>query len=180
MGVDPIAFSGSFGLRESYSTGDRQAWRTYWRLSENRLYLLLIRGLGPCCGLTLATEKLAKKLRGDFPRCLDAAPILLPSSGSQPRAGIDQWLNKLRIHPRMIAEFDNSALMKAFGQKGAGIFVAPAAIKAAVARQYQVTAIGQVVEVKERFFAISVERRVLHPVVSIVVEAARKLLFADE
>ncbi len=80
----------------------------------------------------------------------------------------------------MIAEFDDSALMKAFGQEGAGIFIAPAAIKAEVEGQYQVTAIGQVDEVKEHFYAISVERQVTHPVVSAVVEAARESLFADE
>ncbi len=129
---------------------------------------------------TFATQKMEKKLKGDFPRCLDGAPILLPSSGSQLRSGIDQWLDKHRIHPRMIAEFDDSALMKAFGQEGAGIFIAPAAIKAEVEWQYQVTAIGRVDEVKARFYAISIERRVQHPVVSIVVEAARELLFADE
>ena len=70
--------------------------------------------------------------------------------------------------------------MKAFGQKGAGVFVAPAAIKVEVERQYQVSAIGRVDELKERFYAISVERRVSHPVVAKVVEAARTLLFADE
>jgi len=136
--------------------------------------------LGECAVSFFATEQLEKTLNGDFPSCLDGAPILLPSSGSQLRSGIDQWLDKHRIHPRMIAEFDDSALMKAFGQEGAGIFIAPAAIKAEVEWQYQVTAIGQIDEVKERFYAISVERRVLHPVVSIVVEAARKLLFAAE
>ena len=81
---------------------------------------------------TFATQKMEKKLKGEFPLCLDGAPILLPSSGSQLRSGIDQWLDKHRIHPRMIAEFDDSALMKAFGQGGAGIFIAPAAIKAEV------------------------------------------------
>jgi len=136
--------------------------------------------LGECAVSFFATAKLEKKLKGDFPRSLDGAPILLPSSGSQLRSGIDQWLDKHRIHPRMIAEFDDSALMKAFGQEGAGIFIAPAAIKAEVEWQYQVTEIGRVDEVKERFYAISIERRVLHPVVSIVVEAARKLLFANE
>ena len=136
--------------------------------------------LGECAVSFFATAKLEKKLKGDFPRSLDGAPILLPSSGSQLRSGIDQWLHKHRIHPRMIAEFDDSALMKAFGQEGAGIFIAPAAIKAEVEWQYQVTEIGRVDEVKERFYAISIERRVLHPVVSIVVEAARKLLFANE
>jgi LysR family transcriptional activator of nhaA len=136
--------------------------------------------LGECAVSFFATQKLEKKLKGDFPRCLDGAPILLPSSGSQLRSGIDQWLDKHRIHPRMIAEFDDSALMKAFGQEGAGIFIAPAAIKEEVEWQYQVTEIGRVDEVKEHFYAISIERRVLHPVVSIVVEAARELLFADE
>lgn len=111
---------------------------------------------------------------------MDAAPILLPSSGNQLRSGIDQWLDKHRIRPRMIAEFDGSALTKAFGQAGAGIFIAPAAIKAEVERQYKVSAIGRVDEVIERFYAISVERRVLQPVVAAVVESARTLLFADD
>ena len=80
----------------------------------------------------------------------------------------------------MVAEFDDSALMKAFGQEGAGIFIAPAAIEAEVEWQYQVTAIGRVDAVKEHFYAISVERRVTHPVVSAVVEVARESLFVNE
>ena len=136
--------------------------------------------LGECAVSFFATEKLKKRLKGDFPRCLDGAPLLLPSSGNQLRSGIDQWLDKHRLHPRMIAEFDDSALMKAFGQEGAGIFIAPAAIEAEVEWQYQVTAIGQVDEVKEHFYAISVERRVLHPVVSAVLKTARESLFANE
>ena len=80
----------------------------------------------------------------------------------------------------MVAEFDDSALMKAFGQEGAGIFIAPAAIETEVERQYQATAIGRISEVKERFYAISVERRVTHPVVSTLLETARETLFADE
>ncbi|MEN8131843.1 MAG: transcriptional activator NhaR [Pseudomonadota bacterium] len=135
--------------------------------------------LGECAVSFFATEKLEKKLTGDFPRCLDGTPLLLPSSGNQLRSGIDQWLDKHRLHPRMIAEFDDSALMKAFGQKSAGIFIAPAVIEAEVEWQYQVTAIGQVDEVKEHFYAISVERRVKHPIVFAVMEAARESLFAD-
>ena len=104
----------------------------------------------------------------------------LPSSEHQLRSGIDQWLDKHRLHPRMVAEFDDSALMKAFGQEGAGIFIASAAIQAEVEWQYQATAIGRVDEVKEHFYAISVERRVLHPVVSAVLKTARESLFADE
>lgn len=136
--------------------------------------------LGECAVSFFATEKLIKKLTGDFPRCLDGAPILLPSSGTQLRSGIDKWLDKHRIHPRMVAEFDDSALMKVFGQQGVGVFIAPAAIETEVELQYQVSAIGRVDEVQERFYAISVERKVTHPVVSAVVEAARESLFANE
>lgn len=136
--------------------------------------------LGECAVSFFATEKLEKKLKGGFPRSLDGAPLLLPSSGHQLRSDIDQWLDKHRIHPRLIAEFDDSALMKAFGQEGAGIFIAPSATEAAVEWQYQVTAIGRVDEVKERFYAISVERRVTHPVVSTLLETARESLFAGD
>jgi LysR family transcriptional activator of nhaA len=136
--------------------------------------------LGECAVCFFATKKMKKMLIGDFPRCLDGAPLLLPSRGNQLRSGIDQWLDKHRVHPRMIAEFDDSALMKAFGQEGVGIFIAPAAIEAEVERQYQVTSIGHVDEVKEHFYAISVERRVTHPVVSALLETARGSLFADD
>jgi len=136
--------------------------------------------LGECAVSFFVTPKLKKTLDGAFPQCLDGAPMLLPSTGNQLRSGIDHWLDKHRIRPRIIAEFDDSALMKAFGQEGAGIFIAPAAITAEVERQYKVVVIGRVDEVKERFYAISVERRVLHPVVAAVVESARTQLFVDE
>lgn len=135
--------------------------------------------LGECAISVFATKKLAKMLSGDFPYCLDGAPILLPSSGTQLRAGIDQYLDKHRIHPRMIAEFDDSALMKAFGKEGAGLFIAPAVIASEVELQYQVITIGRIDEVKEHFYAITVERRVKHPVVSTVMEATRESLFVN-
>ena len=136
--------------------------------------------LGECAVSFFTTAKLKKTLKGDFPHCLNGAPLLLPGSGNQLRSGIDQWLDKHRLHPRVVAEFDDSALMKTFGQKGVGVFIAPAVIEAEVEWQYQVTAIGRVDTVKEHFYAISVERRVTHPVVSTVMEAARASLFVDE
>jgi LysR family transcriptional activator of nhaA len=135
---------------------------------------------GKCATSFFATKELREQLVGDFPQCLDGAPILLPSSGTQLRAGIDRWLEQGRIYPRMIAEFDDSALMKAFGPEGAGIVIAPAAIRTEVERQYQVKAIRRADEVTERCYAISVERRVSHPVAAKVVEAARQLLFAEK
>jgi len=79
--------------------------------------------LGECDVSFFATKKLEKRLKGKFPACLDGTPLLLPGNGTQLRSGIDQWLDKHRIHPRITAEFDDSALMKAFGQAGAGIFI---------------------------------------------------------
>lgn len=135
--------------------------------------------LGECAVSFFASKTLASSLKGDFPHNLDGAPILLPSVGTQLRSGIDQWLDKNRVRPRVVAEFDDSALMKVFGQQGAGIFLAPAAIEAEVERQYQAVTIGQVNEVQERFYAISIERRVQHPVIAAVVDAARTQLFAN-
>lgn len=136
--------------------------------------------LGECSVSFFAAANLETELAGGFPDCLDHAPLLLPGSGTRLRSDIDQWLDKQRLHPRVIAEFDDSALMKAFGQEGAGIFIAPTVIEAEVELQYKVTAIGRVDEVREHFYAISVERRVRHPVVSVVVEQARDLMFANE
>ncbi len=136
--------------------------------------------LGESAVSFFASEKLRSSLPGDFPGCLDGAPLLLPSGGTQLRSGLDKWLDKQRLHPRIIAEFDDSALMKAFGQEGVGVFIAPAIIEEEVELQYQVKAISQVDEVKEHFYAISVERKVTHPVVSAVMEAARETLFVNE
>ncbi len=135
--------------------------------------------LGECAVSFFANDKLKSVLTGEFPKCLDGAPLLLPSSGSQLRSSIDKWLNKLHIHPRIIAEFDDSALMKAFGKEGSGIFIAPAVIKKEVELQYQVLAIGQTNEVKEQFYAISVERKIKHPVVCAVIDAASQLMKTD-
>lgn len=135
--------------------------------------------LGECSVSFFATEQLEKQLTGDFPGCLNDAPLLLPSSGNQLRSGIDRWLDKYRIYPHVVGEFDDSALMKAFGQESAGLFVAPTAIEAEVEWQYQVTAIGRADEVKAHFYAISVERRILNTIVSTVMETARESLFAE-
>ena len=135
--------------------------------------------LGECAVSFFATKKLKKNLKGDFPQCLDNAPLLLPSSDNQLRSGIDKWLDKHRVYPRVVAEFDDSALMKFFGQEDAGIFIAPAAIEAEVESQYNAVCIGRVNELKERFFAISVERRVSHPVVAAIMETARESLFSE-
>ncbi|PHS22336.1 MAG: transcriptional activator NhaR [Methylophaga sp.] len=134
--------------------------------------------LGQCAISFFATDKLQKQLVGDFPHCLNGAPILLPSSGNQLRENLDQWLNKQHVYPRIVAEFDDSALMKAFGQQGVGIFMAPTAIQDEVRQQYKVNSIGQTNELTEDFYAISVEKRILNPIISAIIESASTTLLS--
>jgi LysR family transcriptional activator of nhaA len=124
-----------------------------------------------------ATPQLAKKHKGPFPQCLDGAPLLLPGEDVALRLRLKQWFEKLGLHPRIVGEFDDGALQKAFGQGGIGIFAAPSAIAREVSQQYGVVAIGHSSEVTEQFYAISVERRLTHPAVLAISSAARQKLF---
>lgn len=131
------------------------------------------------CGLTFfATATLAQQHKGRFPRCLDGAPLLLPGEEAAVRPGLMMWLESVAVRPKIVGEFDDGALMKAFGQAGIGVFVAPSAIADEVRRQYGVVSIGSTDAVTERFYAISVERRLTHPAVVAISFAARKELFA--
>jgi LysR family transcriptional activator of nhaA len=132
--------------------------------------------LGECGVSFLAVPKLARSLSKRFPQSLDGAPLLLPSEINVVQTRLLQWLDGLHIHPRIVGEFDDSALMKVFGQAGAGIFVAPSAIADEVARHYGAKIIGSTDDVREQFYAISVERRLSHPAVVAITETARAWL----
>jgi len=123
-----------------------------------------------------AAGTLATKLRRHFPRSLNNAPMLLPSKGTAMRHAIDQWLESEDIHPRVVAEFDDSALMKSFGQAGNAAFPGPEVIAKEISRQYGVRSLGRVA-VRERYYAISAERRLKHPGVMAVTTAARSQIF---
>ncbi len=118
--------------------------------------------------------------RTQFPRCLDGAPMLLPADNTMLRRALEQWFDDEGISPIIAAEFEDSALAKAFGQAGAGVFVAPTAIEREVKRQYDVKVIGRTDKVRERFYAISAERRIKHPAVVAISHAARESLFKSE
>lgn len=123
-----------------------------------------------------ATPRLAAAHGRRFPRSLDGSPVLLPRETTPVRAALERWFEDVGIRPRIVGEFDDSALMKAFGQSGAGVFPVASAIEAEVCRQYGVRAIGRVEEVRERFYAITLERRLTHPAVVAIREAARETL----
>ncbi|WP_040069604.1 transcriptional activator NhaR [Pseudomonas batumici] len=135
------------------------------------------RKLGECGISFFATASLAARHADDFPRCLHGAPLLIPGQESVVRSRLLRWFAEQQLHPRIVGEFDDSALMQAFGQSGSGIFIAPSVIAEEVCRQYGVELIGQTEAVSESFYAISVERKVKHPGIVAITEGARRELF---
>ena len=125
------------------------------------------------------TPALKALLKGGFPHCLNDAPLLIQSASSSVRKQLDSWLTKHQIHPRIIGEFDDGAMMKAFGREGRGIFMSASVLEAETRAQYGVEVIGRTDEMVEDFFAISVERRITHPCVAAITQAARSQLLHD-
>ncbi len=133
------------------------------------------------CGITFfGTRDLLQKMDSDFPNCLSHTPMLLPGASSSVKSKLLHWFERKKIQPQIIAEFDDGALMKAFGRKGAGVFVAPSITASEVQKTYQVDSIGETTEVMESFYAISAERKVKHTGVMAILDSARKQLFMQE
>ena len=132
--------------------------------------------LGETPVTVFGTAKLAAPRRKNFPRSLDGAPFLVPTGGKTLRRTLDQYFEQQGLRPRIVAELDDSALLTTFGQAGAGLFVAPTVLEKEVMRQFGVTVVGRLDEVRERYFAISVERRLKHPAVVAISEAANEML----
>ena len=133
--------------------------------------------LGECGTTFFAAARLAAACRRGFPRSLGAAPCLLPGANSTLRRGLDQWLSSRDLRPTIVGEFDDSALMNVFGQDGAGVFAAPTVIESEIRRRHRVQVVGRVGAIRNRFYAISVERKLTHPAVIAIRESARKDLF---
>ncbi len=120
----------------------------------------------------------AEVLQAGFPASLDGARMLMPSSGSSLRRNLENWFAGRGINPLVVAEFEDRALMKAFGERGTGVFTSPSAVEKDVLEKYGVALIGRTDDITERFYAISVERRIKHPAVSAITQTARSELFA--
>ena len=116
---------------------------------------------------------LARGLSKQFPQSLDGAPLLLPGADTQLRRALELWLGASGIEPRRIGEFDDLALMIAFGRGGTGIFPAPSIIEHEIEKHYGVRVLGRVPAVRERFYAVSGERKVKNPSVSTIISANR-------
>lgn len=124
-----------------------------------------------------ATPALAQSLSGNFPALLDKAPFLLPGEDVAMRPKLVQWFEAQHLYPRIVGEFNDSALLKAFGQAGAGLFAAPTAIADYVSRQYGVQAVGSIDSVAEQLYAITTERRLTHPGIVAIVKATQREFF---
>jgi LysR family transcriptional activator of nhaA len=125
------------------------------------------------------TKPLARAYRRGFPGSLNGAPMLLPLENLTLRRSLNQWFERHAIEPRVVAEFEDGALLKVFGGDGVGIFTAPTVVEREVIRQYGVSLIGRTQQVKERFYAISGERRLKNAAVVAICDAAREKLFGD-
>ena len=135
--------------------------------------------LGECGTSFFAAPKLASSMKRRFPRSLDGVPFLLPGAPSTVRRSLEQWLVSQDVHPTIVAEFDDSALAKAFGMAGLGVFAAPTIIESEVLQQYAVRVIGRSEEVRQQFYALSVERRIKHPAVVAISKSAREDIFGQ-
>jgi LysR family transcriptional regulator, transcriptional activator of nhaA len=126
------------------------------------------------------TKALVEKHKKGFPKSLDGAPMLLPLESLTLRRSLNQWLDKHDLKPRVVAEFEDNALMNVFGSGGFGIFAAHTAVEREVAEQFQVKLLGRADGVRERFYAITIERKLKNTAVVAISNAARHELFARE
>lgn len=132
------------------------------------------------CGITFFAEpRLAAQYTDKWPLVLNSAPLLIPGKEAAVRVPLMRWFEARQIRPHIVGEFDDSALMQAFGQAGTGIFIAPSVIAEEVRREHGVTILGHTNEVTEQFYAISMERRLTHPAVVAINDTAHRELFAN-
>lgn len=135
--------------------------------------------LGDCTVTIFGQADFVQQYRQNFPACLEGAPMLLPTANTWLRRAMEQWFDDRDIRPQVVAEFEDSALMKVFGQSGGVLFPGPTVIDREICRQYKVQIAGRLDEVREQYYAITVERKIRHPAVAAISSAAREELFAQ-
>ena len=134
--------------------------------------------LGECGTSFFAAPELARACRRGFPRSLEGAPFILPASDSTLRRLLNEWFDRCRIKPKVVAELDDAALAKVLGEARIGIFAAPDVTEKDMKQQQRVHVVGRASRLRQRFYAISVERKVSNPAVVAICEEARKQIFA--
>ncbi|MBN1854401.1 MAG: transcriptional activator NhaR [Pirellulales bacterium] len=133
--------------------------------------------LGECHVVIFAKASMARKYRRNFPKSLDNAPFLFPMRNTALRRMLDHWFDTHNIQPQMMGEFDDSALTKVFGAAGVGLFAAPSAVEKEIRQHYHIQPVGVLSGIKECYYVISIERKLKHPAVVAILNAARERLF---
>ncbi len=134
--------------------------------------------LGECGTTFFATPDLSRKYHRRFPEVLRDMPFLLPASNTTVRRALDQWFDSQQITPVVVGQFEDFALLRRFGEAGAGVFAAPSLLETQFRQERKLRVVGRVDAVRNRFFAISVERKLKHPAVVAICETARHELFS--
>jgi LysR family transcriptional activator of nhaA len=134
--------------------------------------------LGDCGTSFFAAPALARKCRRGFPGSLDSVSVLLPSSDSTFRRALDEWFRSHDVRPEIIAELDDLALASVLGETGIGVIAAPDVLEKELRRRYALQVVGRAADIRQRFFAITVERKIKNPGVVAICEVARKKIFA--
>lgn len=121
-----------------------------------------------------AAPVLAAKYRENFPDSLDGCPLLLPSAATEIRRMLDRWFDERPFSPRVVAEFDDMALMKEFGGGGGGVFPVPSVMLEDLQRQYSVELVGHLDEVSVRYYVVTTERKLTHPATVVIAQSAKQ------
>jgi len=123
-----------------------------------------------------AAPQLAAKLKRGFPKSLDGAPALLPGESTALRRSLEKWFRAIGVRPQVVADFDDGALMKVIAAEGRGFVAIPTVVAAEAKSRYGLVAIGSTKRCMDNVYAITAERRLSHPAVSLITESARRLL----
>lgn len=132
--------------------------------------------LGECSTSLFAARDLAEQFQPDFPDSLAEAPVLMPTEDTVIGSNLRRWFRRQEIQPQTVVECVDNALLATFGRAGKGLFCGPTALQQEIASLYGVEVVGEIEDIRERFYAISLERRISHPAVLAITNTARRLL----
>ena len=133
--------------------------------------------LGETSVSIFGAAELARSVRRDFPRSLHGAPLLLQTTNTAMRQSLDQRFDAHRVEPNVVGEVEDMAMLQTLGEHGLGLFAAPTVVRKEICRRYNVVCVGELDRVREKFYAISVERRISHPAVRLIADQAKRRLF---
>jgi len=134
--------------------------------------------LGASAVAIFGSKALASKFRGNFPKSLDGAPLLLPGADSMLRSDLEKWFGNMGVRPKIVGEFDDRDMLEVFGQQEIGLFPAPMAIRRELAREHGAALVGPAGDVEEEYFAITIERNITHPSIQSLIDGAVEKVLA--